>query len=100
MAVLAQWNIPTRPGSSAVHAATVRRQLEALGLPCRAAIDEAGVNGIVVLTDWLHVTVFPDGWMRLAQRRADGVFRFAPATCSIEVLAWQIRVALRQPPAA
>uniref|UniRef100_UPI003F49397A hypothetical protein n=1 Tax=Cupriavidus yeoncheonensis TaxID=1462994 RepID=UPI003F49397A len=77
-------------------AAIVRRQLEALGILCHSAIDEPGVNGIIVLTDWLHISVFSDGWMRLAHRRGDGAFRFAPATRSVGVLAWQIRVALRE----
>ncbi|WP_432262751.1 hypothetical protein [Cupriavidus sp. TMH.W2] len=51
-----------------MHAAIVQRQLKALGFPCGVVTEEPGLIAIIVLNDWPHVSVYPDGWMRLARR--------------------------------
>lgn len=81
-----------------MRATAVRRHLERLGIPCRGVTIHPALAGIVVINDDLHVCIFPDGWMRLGQSIAPGRFRFAPATRSVDMLAWQIRQRLKARP--
>lgn len=74
-----------------MRASAVRRHLERLGIACRGVTTHPELAGVVVNNQDLHVCIFPDGWMRLGEWVAPGRFRFAPATRSVDVLAWQIR---------
>ncbi|MCY1291581.1 hypothetical protein D9M68_159530 [compost metagenome] len=81
-----------------MRATAVRRHLERLGIPCRGVTTHPGMAGIVVINDALHVCIFPDGWMRLGELIGPGRFRFAPATRSVDIVAWQIRQRLNATP--
>lgn len=88
-AVIAAAQNATTRGPS-MRASAVRRHLEYLGISCRRVTTHPGLVSIIAINDALHVCVYSDGWMRLGQWVAPGRFRFAPATRSIDVLAWQI----------